>query len=70
MWYMVMVLKLWSFTDNICLRLPATMHEIRLRVADYKRMEEMTTLQTKFCTNLQLVERRAEKALAKADPRP
>jgi len=46
------------------------MHELKLRAADYMHMEEMKTLQTKFRTDLQPVERNAEKAFARANPRP
>ena len=48
---MALTLKPSPFTDNIYLRPPASMHELKLRVADYIRMEEMKTLRTKFCTD-------------------
>jgi len=67
--YMAMALKPRPFVDNIYLRLPATMHELRLHVVDYIRMEEMRTLRTKFLTRLQPVEKKTKKAQARVDPK-
>ena len=39
------------FANNVYLHPPASMHELKLRAADYVRMEEMQTLHTKFCND-------------------
>jgi len=38
---MALTLKPVPFANNVYLHLPASMHELKLRVADYIRMEEM-----------------------------
>jgi len=39
------------FANNVYFHPPASMHELKLRAADYVRMEEMQTLHTKFCND-------------------
>jgi len=41
---MALTLKPGPFADNVYLQPPASMHELKLRAADYMRMEEMKTL--------------------------
>jgi len=48
---MALTLKPGLFADNVYLRPPASMHKLKLRAADYIRMEEMKTLRTNFYTN-------------------
>ena len=48
---MALTLKSDPFANNVYLHPPASMHELKLRVADYIRMEEMQTLHTKFCND-------------------
>ena len=45
---MALTLQPDPFANNVYLHPPASMHELKLRVADYVRMEEMQTLHTKF----------------------
>jgi len=45
---MTLTLKPGPFANNVYLHPPASMHELKLRAADYVRMEEMQTLYTKF----------------------
>jgi len=67
--YMVMALKPDPFVDNLCLRPPTTMHELRLRAANYIRVEEMKELRRKFCKEFQQGERKgADKMSLKAEP--
>jgi len=47
---MALTLKHGPFVDNVYLRPPTFMHELKLRAADYIRME-MKTLRTKFYTD-------------------
>jgi len=39
------------FANNVYLHPPTSMHELKLRAADYVRMEEMKTLYIKFCND-------------------
>jgi len=48
---MALTLQPNPFANNVYLRPPASMHELKLRAADYVRMEEMQTLHTKFCND-------------------
>jgi len=48
---MAFTLQPVPFANNVYLHPPALMHELKLRVADYVRMEEMQTLHTKFCND-------------------
>jgi len=48
---MVLTLQPGPFANNVYLHPPAFMHELKLRAADYVRMEEMQTLHTKFCND-------------------
>ena len=48
---MALTLQLGPFTNNVYLHSPASMHELKLRAADYVRMNEMQTLHTKFCSD-------------------
>jgi len=48
---MALTLKPDPFANNVYLHPPAFMHELKLRAADYVRMEKMQTLHTKFCNN-------------------
>jgi len=48
---MALTLQPDPFTNNVYLHPPASMHELKLRAADYVRMEEMQTLHTKFCND-------------------
>jgi len=50
---MALALKPEPFADNVCLWPTATMHELKLRVTDYIRMEKMKTLRTRFCVEYQ-----------------
>jgi len=45
---MALTLQPGPFANNVYLHPPASMHELKLRAADYVRMEEMQTLHTKF----------------------
>jgi len=48
---MALTLQPDPFANNVYLHPPASMHELKLRAADYVRMEEMQTLHTKFCND-------------------
>jgi len=48
---MALILQPGPFANNVYLHPPACMHELKLRAADYVRMEEMQTLHTKFCND-------------------
>ena len=48
---MALTLQPGPFANNVYLHPPAFMHELKLRTADYVRMEEMQTLHTKFCND-------------------
>jgi len=48
---MTLTLQPDPFANNVYLHPPASMHELKLRAADYVRMEEMQTLHTKFCND-------------------
>jgi len=48
---MALTLQPGPFANNVYLHPPASMHELKLRAADYVRMEEMQTLHTKFCND-------------------
>jgi len=48
---MTLTLQPDPFANNVYLHPPASMHEFKLRTADYVRMEEMQTLHTKFCND-------------------
>jgi len=48
---MTLTLQPGPFPNNVYLHPPASMHELKLRAADYVRMEEMQTLHTKFCND-------------------
>ena len=48
---MALTLKHEPFAYNVYLHPPASMHDLKLRVADYIQMEEMQTLHTKFCND-------------------
>jgi len=67
---MALALKPGPFADNVCLQLPATMHELKLRATNYIQMEELKTLQTRFCTNFQPTDRKTIKLPTKVDFRP
>jgi len=45
---MSLTLQPGPFANNVYLHPPASMHELKLRAADYVCMEEMQTLHTKF----------------------
>jgi len=45
---MALTLQPGPFANNVYLHPPASMHELKLRAADYVHMEEMQTLHTKF----------------------
>jgi len=67
---MALALKPGPFANNIYLRPLVIMHELKLRAANYIRMEEMKILRTKFCIDLQPVERKTEKVFQRGNPRP
>jgi len=46
-----LTLKPGPFANNVYLHPPTSMHELKLRAADYIRMKEMQTLHMKFCNN-------------------
>jgi len=48
---MALTLQPGPFANNVYLHPPASMHELKLRAADYVRMEEMQTLHTKSCND-------------------
>jgi len=48
---MTLTLQPGPFANNVYLHPPASMHELKLRAADYIHMEEMQTLHTKFCND-------------------
>jgi len=48
---MTLTLQPGPFANNVYLHPPASMHELKLRAADYVRMEEMQTLHAKFCND-------------------
>ena len=48
---MTLTHKPGPFANNVYLHPHASMHELKLRAADYFRMEEMQTLHTKFCND-------------------
>jgi len=48
---MALSLQPGPFAKNIYLHPAASMHELKLRAADYVRIEEMQTLHTKFCND-------------------
>ena len=48
---MTLTLQPGPFANNVYLHPPASMHELKLRAADYVRMEEMQTLHTKLCND-------------------
>jgi len=48
---MALTLQPDPFANNVYLHPPASMHKLKLRAADYVRMEEMQTLHTKFCND-------------------
>jgi len=48
---MALTLQPGPFANNVYLHPPASMHELKLRVTDYVRMEEMQTLYIKFCND-------------------
>jgi len=48
---MVLTLQPGPFTNNVYLHPLASMHKVKLRAADYVRMEEMQTLPTNFCND-------------------
>jgi len=67
---MALALKPRPFTNNVCLRPPATMYELKLHVADYIRMGEMKTLGTRFYTEFHPGDQKIDKLPPKADSRP
>jgi len=48
---MALTLQPGPFANNVYLQPLASMHELKLRAADYVRMEEMQTLHIKFCND-------------------
>jgi len=48
---MALTLQPGPFANNVYLNPPASMHELKLRAADYVCMEKMQTLHTKFCND-------------------
>jgi len=48
---MALTLQPRPFANNVYLHPPASMQELKLRAADYVRMEEMETLHTNFCND-------------------
>jgi len=48
---MTLTLQPGPFANNVYLHPPTSMHELKLRAADYVRMEEMQTLHTQFCND-------------------
>jgi len=58
------------FANNVYLHPPASMHELKLRAADYVRMEEMQTLHTKFCNDYAATTANPTPLPSRPDPRP
>jgi len=58
------------FANNVYLHPPASMHELKLRAADYVRMEEMQTLHTKFCNDYAATTANPHPPPPRPDPRP
>lgn len=67
---MALTLKPGPFVYNVCLWPPITVHQLKLRAVDYICMEKMKMMQTKFWTDLQLDDWKAEKTFSRANPRP
>jgi len=67
---MALALKPGPFADNVCLRPPATMHELKLRAVDYIRMEEMKTLHTHICVEYQPTDSKHTRPATKSDYNP
>jgi len=66
---MELTLKPDPFANNVYLHPPASMHELKLRAADYIRMEEMQTLHTKFCNDYTPSTATPPKPPSRPDPR-
>jgi len=63
---MALTLKPGPFVDNVHLWPSITVHQLKLRVVDYIRMEEMKMMRTKFWTDLQPVDWKAKKHILKS----
>jgi len=67
---MVLTLQPGPFANNVYLHPPAFMHELKLRAADYVRMEEMQTLHTKFCNDYAATSANPTPQAPRPDTRP
>ena len=67
---MALTLQPSPFANNVYLHSPASMHELKLRVADYVRMEEMQSLHTKFCNDYAARTANPNPPPSRPDPRP
>jgi len=67
---MALALKPRPFVDNVCLRPPATMHQLKLHATDYIRMEEMKTLRTRFCVEYPPIDSKHMRPATKFDYKP
>jgi len=67
---MTLTLKPGPLANNVYLHPPASMHELKLRVADYVRIEEMQTLHTKFYNDYTPSTETPSPQPSHPDPRP
>jgi len=67
---MALTLKLGPFANNIYLKPPAFIHELKLCVTDYISMKEMKTLHTKFYTDYMPSAPKTDKPPSRSDSKP
>jgi len=67
---MALTLQPGPFANNVYLDPPASMHELKLRAADYVRMEEMQILHTKFCNDYAATTANPTPPPPRSDPKP
>jgi len=67
---MALTLQPGPFANKVYLHPPASMHKLKLRAADYVRMEEMQTLHTKFCNNYAATSANPTPKAPRPDTRP
>jgi len=67
---MALTLKPDPFANNVYLHSPAFMNELKLRVVDYFRVEEMQTLHTKFYNDYAPFAATPTPQPPRPDPRP
>ena len=67
---MAFTLKHGPFANNVYQHPPASTHELKLRAADYDRMEKMQTLHTKCCNEYAPSTANPTPQPPRPDPRP